>query len=207
MRPQEKKEHCFLVCFNNVKKPLGAVRSRGSTGVCGSAGCLLGATRVVGTLGHARSVLGDVRPGARAQCGRGRGMRARERLQLPHTQPGGGQKGQFLPVRVCAPLCGQGTVKPPRCVGQWPERVCSWRGAAAGPLGCLHQREKKGTERGVPGVGVSCRRGAKTLLRLLSHFPGWLRGCVGIMGRLGAESCAKDRKHEWERKQRGSAHG
>lgn len=138
MRPQEKKEHCFLVCFNNVKKPLGAVRSRGSSGVCGSAGCLLGATRVVGTLGHARSVLGDVRPGARAQCGRGRGVRpARERLQLPHAQPGGGQKGQFLPVCVCAPLCGQGTVKPPRCVGQWPERVCSLRGGSSRTPGVL----------------------------------------------------------------------
>lgn len=38
---EQKEQSFFFLYFNNMKKYLGALRSRGFTGACDSAGCLL----------------------------------------------------------------------------------------------------------------------------------------------------------------------
>ena len=44
------KDRCFFLYLNNMKKYLGALRSRGCTGVCDSAGHLLGGDLCSGDL-------------------------------------------------------------------------------------------------------------------------------------------------------------
>lgn len=127
----------------------------------------------MGTLGHARSVLGDVRRGARAQLGWGRGVRPGERGCSCPTHSLGTERTISASVCLCSPLRAQGS---PQACGSWPG--CSLR--------VLTPEGHQGTELGVPWSQGQLGERSQNTAETSEHLPGWLGVGLWAAEGLGA---------------------